>query len=112
MTSWLTGLEGLAYPQVVSPPYVYVKDPYEIRDFDINWLADWPGNLPENDPIVSSTWAVDGEMEIVQASFTDTTTTVRLSGGLVGWEYHAVNRVATAGGLRSERTLHIRVKQL
>lgn len=71
------------------------KDPDAIRDFGIDWTPDI-GNAT----IASSEWLLDGvawpvdaDLEKVSAAFTNTNTTIRLSGGVKGEDYEVTNRV-------------------
>ena len=55
------------------------KDPNSIEDFALDWSA-----RAASDTISASTWTVSTGLTVVADSYTDTTTTVRLSGGVVG----------------------------
>lgn len=91
-----------------------LKDPDAIRDFGIDWTPD----LPEAVTIESSTWLLDGEAWPVDAdlvkvasSFTDTNTTVRISGGVVGTSYLVTNRIVMSDGEEDDFSQKLKIKQ-
>lgn len=70
------------------------KYPEENLDFGLNWL---PG-LNSGDTIASSDWDVPATITAGATSFTDTTTTIWLSGGDAGLMPVLTNTVVTAEG--------------
>jgi len=80
------------------------KDPNAVLDYTLDW-SDWL----EADTIAASTWTVDAGLTKNSDSFTDTTTTVWLSGGTAGQVYEALNRIVTAGGRTADRVLVFRM---
>lgn len=78
-----------------------IKDPSAELDYGHDW-SKWLGT----DTIASSTWTVTGATAGA-TTHDDTTTTVWLTGGVVGTPIVAVNRVVTTGGRTDERTLRI-----
>lgn len=82
-----------------------IKDPDAVLDYSWDWTA-WLGD----DTIVTSEWFVEGAT--VDSDSHDTkTTTVWLSGGTVGDQITAMNRVTTAGGRTDDRTRSIPVRE-
>lgn len=79
----------------------YDKHPNDVLDL----IPDYAGFL-DGDVIIGSTWSGDG-LTVVSSSFTDTTTTVCLSGGVSGREYTPANTILTAGGITEVRRLRI-----
>ena len=85
----------------------FVKDPDAILDYTFDW-GPWLGS----DTISTSTWIVESPLAIVPASesFTDTTTTVFISGGDLGEGYTLLNRITTTGSRTDDRTVEIKVR--
>lgn len=81
------------------------KDPDEVLDYVLNWTARLAG-----DTITSSTWFVPDDIDLDSDSFTDTATTVWLSGGDLSntTGHDLTNRITTAGGRTMEQTVRIR----
>lgn len=86
------------------------KDPDERVDYGINW------RFRDDDQIVSSTWTVqDGLTKVVDPvsgilhPFTNTTTTVWVTGGTPG-NYTAHNRITTLKGRIRDKTIIIQVR--
>lgn len=98
-------------------PLRFVRGPASTLDFTI----DWSGDLDTGDTIAASSWAPveDPGLTVVSSSFTDTTTTVTLSGGVAGsglvtdfypfsaecTYYHMVNTITTGAGCIDERSM-------
>ena len=78
------------------------KDPAATETYGL----DWSNDLAPGDTISSSSWsferAADGiattELTQVAATFTSTTTAIRVSGGVDGQTYYLKNSVVTANG--------------
>ena len=83
----------------------FIKDPDAVLDYEIDW-SDWL----VTDTISASTWTADTGLTVDSDSFTDTATTVWLSGGVVGTSYEVVNHIATASGREDDRTIVIKCK--
>lgn len=82
------------------------KDPEEIRDYGINWAPDIG-----NRTIVGSVWSVvSGSVAIQIDSHTDTTTTVRLTGGTADETCSLLNHVTLSNGEEYEMTCKLSVK--
>ena len=79
----------------------YDKHPNDVLDL----TPDYTGFL-DGDVITGSSWSGDG-LTVVSSGFTDTTTTVRLSGGVSGREYTPANTFSTAGGMTEVRRIRI-----
>lgn len=86
----------------------FVKDPDATLDYSFDW-----GPWLQNDTISTSTWIVDSGVTIVPASesFTTTTTTMFLSGGVDGENYTVTNRITTVGSRTDERSIEIKIRQ-
>src|SRR6187200_923242 len=92
------------------------KDPDERLDYSIDWAgteAD-PGRLYGSaDTIVASEWVVpDGLTEdlVDPPSFTDTTTTIWLTDGVLGTKYQVENRITTAEGRIMDQSVYLTIK--
>jgi hypothetical protein len=83
----------------------FIKDPDAVLDYEIDW-SEWL----VTDTISASTWAADTGLTVDSDSFTDTATTVWLSGGVVGTSYEVVNHITTANGREDDRTIIIKCK--
>ncbi len=85
-----------------------VKDPEEIKDYQINWRP----LLGRDDTLTASAWGVDDDDTLIidSDSLTDTTTTVWLSEGTLG-SCHVTNTVETASGRTYEQTVKLRIKE-
>jgi hypothetical protein len=70
------------------------KDPGDTRDYRI----DWTGIVPVDDPITASVYELPDDLELVDDTFDDITTTFRVSGGVVGDQYSIDNTVTTTSG--------------
>lgn len=82
------------------------KDPDDIRDFGVDWTLDIGDNT-----ITSSTWTVvSGDVVIETHSWSDTSTTVRLSGGSVG-KQSLLNRVVLSDDEQFDQTCILTVKE-
>jgi hypothetical protein len=82
------------------------KDPNDIADYALSWATQLG-----TDTITGSSWIVPTGITADDDSSTDTTATVRLSGGTAGEEYEITNRVVTAGGQQFDCSLRIYVRE-
>lgn len=89
-------------------PARFTKDPDAVLDYQVNWFR-W---LIEGDFITAVAFDPDSGITVEDSSFTDTTTTVWLSGGTVGVTYKVVCHITTDAGREDDRTLQIAVKEL
>lgn len=112
----------MTYP--IYEPLRFVRSPESTEAF----IIDWSGSLSTGDTISASSWASveNPGLTVVSSSFTDTTTTVKLSGGVAGTGlvkdvytfgaectyYHMVNTITTADGFTYERTMVLPTKEL
>lgn len=85
----------------------FSKDSDAVLDYRVDWSA-W---LPEADTISASTWTADAGITIDSSSFTDTSTTVWLSGGTVTEVYNVVNHITTADGREEDQTIIIQIRE-
>lgn len=82
------------------------KGPDDTLDFKVNWIAALGG-----DTIIASAWTMPNGVTKSADSFTDTTTTVWVSGGTARTSYNLVNAVTTAGGRVISRTVQLGVAE-
>lgn len=82
-------------------------DPNAISDYPFNW-ARWL-TLSGGDTIASVVWILDSPLAKVSESFTATTATVFISGGLAGTILKITCRITTAGGRVEDRTIYLKV---
>lgn len=86
----------------------YVRDPQDVLPVGNDWST-W---LSSGEIITASTWAVPaGITQTTPApSFTDTTTTIWLTGGTLMTSYSVVNHITTNQGKQRDQTLTIAVR--
>ena len=82
----------------------YTKDDVGVMHYGITYEL-WLGA----DTIASSSWVVDAGITADSNAFTNTITTVKLSGGTIGSSYKAYNTITTAGGDTDCRYITINV---
>jgi hypothetical protein len=86
------------------------KDPEALKDYSLDWSA----MLATAEVIESSAWSVlptGLTLNGLPASFTDSVTTVWLSGGTAGVAYVVKNTIETDRGLIDERSITIKIKE-
>ena len=83
----------------------FLKDPEAYLDYSIDW-AEWL----EDDVIIGSEWSTKGDLKIERDSYTDTITTVWLTGGPNSSRHDVTNTITTAGGRIDERTIVIKCR--
>lgn len=92
------------------------KDPDSKLDYEINWLnwltsIDVVTGIPVIDTIASSAWVdVHSDLTVETDHFTDSTTTVWLTGGVIGETYEVTNRITTAAGRIQDQTVKLECK--
>jgi hypothetical protein len=84
----------------------FLKDPDSTLDYTLDWTA-WL----DGDTITSSTWTVPAGLVQESATYTTTTATIWLSGGIAGNDYVITNSIVTAAGRIEDRSIRIRVIQ-
>lgn len=85
-----------------------IKDPDAVLDYQFDWAA----FLPEGDVIVASTMTPDSaDITVDSESHTDTTTTVWLSGGVLGATHLCTNHITTQDGRQEDKTLTLTIKE-
>ncbi len=83
------------------------KDPQDVLDYEIKWDK----FLDDTDTISGSVFTiVSGTCVIDSDSFTDTTTTVWLSGGEDGETCEVLNHITTASGREKDQTGILKIK--
>lgn len=83
------------------------KDPADERDYQIDWAP-----LLGEDTIALSLWRVPDGITGESGSNTDTTSTIWVTGGTDGEDYHIINRITTSDDRTFERYLIIPVREL
>lgn len=79
--------------------------PTEFQD----WTIDWSKRGLGTDTIATSVWSKTGggtDYTISNTSFTNTTTTMWLTGGTLGVVYQITNTITTAGGRTMRETVN------
>ncbi|ORW33352.1 hypothetical protein AWB91_08910 [Mycobacterium paraense] len=84
----------MAYPQFQPTPGFYFQRVGELLDYSI----DYSDSLSAGDVITASSWTSDQGLTLSDETFTGTTTTVWVSGGVAQFLYKVWNTVTTAGG--------------
>jgi len=86
----------------------YVHDPNSVLDYTIDW-TDW---LAASETISASTWAVPaGITQTTPApSFTNTGTTIWLTGGTLLTSYSVTNHITTNQGRQQDQTITLAVR--
>lgn len=86
-----------------------MKDPEAVLDYTL----DWSGWLPPGDRIVSLSATVTpaDALAITTTEYTDSLSTVWLSGGVGGVTYSVVHHITTDAGREDDRTMLIAVKE-
>lgn len=87
------------------------KDPAAVLDYGIDWDDEDDPWLASGETITASAWTVATGITKDSDSFSDTVTTVWLSGGTAGEEYDIKNTITTSAGRTDERTLTVKVDQ-
>lgn len=85
------------------------KDPNDIADYTI----DWSDGLDTGDVINGSTYSIvdtSPTLAIQTSAFSDTTTTVWLTGGTAGDAAKLLNRITTLGGRTFDQTVTLKIK--
>ncbi len=80
------------------------KDPDEATLYGVDWL-DRLGEAT----ITSSSWVVPAGITQVSASYTDTQTTIKLSGGTLGSTNRVTNRVTTSDGETLDQSIDVEI---
>lgn len=82
------------------------KDPDEVRDYGVTWTADIGAQT-----IASSVWeSAEGDAVADSDIFTDTTTTVRISGGTAGETCALLNTVTLDNGEIAQLTCYLKIR--
>ncbi len=95
------------------PIRTFIKDP----DAALSYTLDWDGAssgpwLSTGDTISATAWTLSSTgISGSTDSNTNTTTTINVSGGTAGEDYDLTNRITTANGLITDRTIRIKVQE-
>jgi hypothetical protein len=87
-----------------SPIATFQKDPLAVLDFTLDW-REWLGD----DIITSSAWQVPAGISNAGVTFSASTSTIWLTGGVSGTSYSVYNTVMTLGGRTEKRTFKVNV---
>jgi hypothetical protein len=82
------------------------KDPDEVLDYSINWTERLAGDV-----IDSSLWLVPATIIEDSNSFTDSSTTIWLSGGTLDDRVVLTNRITTVGGRVYDQSVRLRIRE-
>jgi hypothetical protein len=80
------------------------QDPQAVLDYVFDWTA-WLNG----DTIATSSWVAPG-LTVVSNSFTNTSTTAFLSGGMASVIYKVRNHITTAQGRTEEETFDLQIR--
>ncbi len=80
------------------------KDPDEITLYGVDWL-DRLGSAT----ITASSWIVPADITQSNASYTDTQTTIKLAGGVLGSIYRVTNRITTSDGETLDQSIDVEI---
>ena len=89
--------------------FAAIKDPDAVLDYRIDWIEVLSVNNP-TDIILSSSWVADNTLVIDSNGYTDSQTTVWVSGGTVKKLSNLVNSINTVGGRTHVRTIKVSIK--
>lgn len=94
-----------------APIKTFIKDPDSVLSYTLNWKGSSPGPwLSTGDTISTSAWTLSSTgISGATGSSTTTTATINVSGGTDGEDYDFTNRITTANGLTTDRTIRIKV---
>lgn len=82
------------------------KDPSSVQNLTLNWARELAGET-----ISTSTWTTDG-LTSAATSNTDSTATIRLSGGTEGVSYEVQNTITTSGSQTFRKKAVVLVREL
>lgn len=86
------------------------KDPNEVLDY----VMDWSARLADDDEITASSWTIApvtaSPLTADSNSFTASSATIWLSGGLLGTKYTLTNRVVTDDGRTMDQSVTLKIK--
>lgn len=85
-----------------SPIVVYDKDPNAVLDYTVDWRT-WLGD----DQILTSSWTLPVGVANAGATFSSTTATIWITGGIAGTSYAIYNQITTGNGRTDKRTIRI-----
>ena len=92
-------------------------DPNEIQGYSVDWsrFLNTGDNISTvgwyvND-VLTPSYTVTENLNLVQPTNTNTVATVRITGGNVGQKYKITCRITTADGLRYERSIFLTIRE-
>jgi hypothetical protein len=77
---------------------------------ELDYTLDWSETVGFGDAIANSEWTAEAGLSLAAKSFTDTTATAWISGGIAGRSYGVTNTIITSAGRRDSKTFRIEVK--
>ena len=87
----------------------YDKDPAAVLDYGFDWDDETDPWLASGETISASVWTVPTGITKDSDSFSNTTTSIWLSGGTAGVEYMIANKITTDAGRTDERSFVVKV---
>lgn len=94
------------------------QDPSDILDYGFNWKSAVDPFLQTGETITTSTWAAfttdwvtTPDITLSDESHTETTTTLRVSGGVIGTTYRLTNHVVTSQSREKDETFEIYIEE-
>ena len=84
----------------------FTKDPNAELDYMLDWSAWLAGDV-----IAESEWLVDSSLTLIAHSYTDTTATVWVGGGIVDTDVLVTNRITTVGGRQDDRSITLKIRE-
>lgn len=87
--------------------------PYKDPDSTVDYGFDWSDWLATGETIASSSWTIPAGLTNESDAFTDTTTAVFISGGVVDEVYTITNTITTNNSTPrvEDRSVNIRIKE-
>lgn len=85
------------------------KDPDAVLDYTFNW-ADYLAVL--DDALAEVEFILDADMQQTLVTFTDTTATVWIGGGVLDRTHRVTCRITTQGGRIDDRSIFLKIKTL
>ena len=83
------------------------KSPTDVLTFELDWVAEISGSTITGTPV----WTVQNGLTQDAITNTDTTSTIKLSGGTLGNVYQVQCRITTVAGDTFEKEFHVRVRR-
>jgi hypothetical protein len=92
--------------ETIQRPSDEAKDPDEIQSYTFRWAKELSGET-----ISTSTFLLPDGLTSAATSGSDSTRTIRVSGGTDGSQYRITNRITTSGSRTLEKTIRVQVRE-